>query len=246
MKKLEGKVAVITGGNSGIGLATAKLFSMEGALVIVVGRDEKTLENVRHEGIETVRADVSQMSDLDRMYSEIGGKHGRIDILFANAGVASFVPLPDVSEKFYDQIMDINVKGLFFTVQKALRLMKAGGSIILTSSSFHGRAMPGGSVYGASKAAVRSLGRGFAADLAEGGIRVNVLTPGPVETPIFGKMGFSETQLKSMSETIKSRTPLKRMGRPEELAKVALFLASDDSSFMLGSEVAADGGTAQL
>jgi NAD(P)-dependent dehydrogenase (short-subunit alcohol dehydrogenase family) len=249
MKKLEGKIALVTGGNSGIGLAAAKEFSTEGAMVVVVGRDRKTLDIAQHElGREALalQADVSNLSDLDSVYSEIKNKFGRIDVLFANAGVAKFAPITEVSESFFDQMMDINVKGLFFTVQKAIPLMGKGSSIILTSSSILGRAFPGGSVYGASKAAVRSLGRGFAADLADRGIRVNVISPGPVETPIFQRMGLPQDQLAQMSEGIISRVPLKRVGKPEEIAKAALFLASPDSSFIFGAEICVDGGVAQL
>jgi NAD(P)-dependent dehydrogenase (short-subunit alcohol dehydrogenase family) len=249
MKKLDGKIAVITGGNSGIGLASAQVFAEEGAVVVIVGRDEKTLAAAKAKvggKTTTIMADVSNLKDLDRVFSEVKRMHGKIDVLFANAGVANFVPLKDVTETFFDQMMDINVKGLFFTVQKAIPLMSAGASIILTSSSLQQRAMPGGSVYGASKAAVRSLGRGLAIDLADSGIRVNVLSPGPVETPIFGRMGAGEEKVKAMTATMSARVPLKRMGKPEEIAKAALFLACDDSSFVFGSELAADGGVAQL
>lgn len=249
MRKLKEKVAVITGGNSGIGLASAKAFAAEGAKIAIIGRDRKTLDLAKKElgsSALMIQVDVSNLSELDMAYSEIKKNFGHIDILFANAGVAKFTPFNEVSEQFYDQIMDINVKGLFFTVQKALPLMAKGGSIILTSSSLNSRAIPGGSVYGASKAAVRSLGRGFAADLADKGIRVNVLSPGPVETPIFERLGLSETQLKSMGEAMAARVPLKRFGQSEEIAKAALFLASDDSSFVFGSEISVDGGIAQL
>jgi NAD(P)-dependent dehydrogenase (short-subunit alcohol dehydrogenase family) len=249
MKKLEGKISLITGGSSGIGLATAKLFLEEGASVAIVGQDPNTLAAAEKElggRALALQGDVSKLSDLDRVFSKIKDRFGRIDVLFANAGIANFVPIQEVSESFFDKIMEVNVKGLFFTVQKALLLMRNGGSIILTSSSLQQRAMPGGSVYGASKAAVRSLGRGFAADLAESGIRVNVLSPGPIETPIFGKMGFSADKLKTMSSAMSARVPIKRMGNPGELAKAALFLASDDSSFVFGAELCVDGGVAQL
>lgn len=248
-KRLEEKVAVITGGSSGIGLATARLFLAEGASVVILGQNPKTLETAKKElgaRVVALQADVSKLPELDRAFSDIKSKFGRIDVLFANAGIAGFVPLREVAESYFDRMMEINVKGLFFTVQKALPLMQRGGSIILTSSSLQQRSMPGGSVYGASKAAVRSFGRGFAADLAESGIRVNVLSPGPVETPILSKMGFSGDKLRAMSEKMSARVPIKRMGHPEELAKAALFLASDDSSFVFGSELCADGGVAQL
>jgi NAD(P)-dependent dehydrogenase (short-subunit alcohol dehydrogenase family) len=249
MKKLEGKVALITGGSSGIGLATAKLFWEEGATVAIAGQTPKALEAAKKDlGGEALvlQADVSKLSDLDRVFSEIKTSFGRIDVLFANAGIAHFMPVGEVSEDFFDRIRDVNVKGLFFTVQKALPLMHKSGAIILTSSSLQQRAMSGGSVYAAGKAAVRSLGRGFAADLAESGIRVNVLTPGPVETPIYGKMGLSAEKAKAMNENMTAHVPIKRVGRPNELAKAALFLACDDSSFVFGSELCTDGGLAQL
>lgn len=249
MNKLEGKIAVITGGNSGIGLATAKEFQTEGAKVVVVGRNSETLDATRRELAKdtlVLQADVSNLGDLDRVYAEVKKQFGRIDVIFANAGVAKFVPVSEVNEDLYDWMMNINVKGLFFTIQKALPLLNKGASVILTSSSIQSRAMQGGAVYAASKAAVRSLGRGFAVDLAESGIRVNVLSPGPIETPIFSKMGFSPEQVKAMASNISDRTPLKRFGRPEEIAKAALFLASADSSFVFGAEIAVDGGVAQL
>ncbi|ERH42798.1 hypothetical protein N751_16340 [Legionella pneumophila str. Leg01/11] len=249
MKKLEGKVSVITGGTSGIGLATAKLFFEEGSSVVIVGRDTKTLQTAKNElgdKVFALQADVAKLSDLDRVFAEIKSKFRRIDVLFANAGIANFVPFSEVNEDFFDKMMDVNVKGLFFSVQKSVPLMRKGSSIILTSSSLQQRALPGGSVYSASKAAVRSLGRGFAADLVDNGIRVNVISPGPIETPIYKKMGLSEEKLKAMNQKMTERVPLKRMGHPEELAKAALFLASDDSAFIFGSELCVDGGVAQL
>ncbi|CEG58304.1 SDR family oxidoreductase [Legionella fallonii] len=249
MKKLEGKVSVITGGTSGIGLATAKLFFEEGASVVIVGRDSKTLQAAKDElgdKVLALQADVAKLLDLDRVFAEIKSTFGRIDVLFANAGIANFVPLSEVNEDFFDKMMDVNVKGLFFTVQKSIPLMRKGSSIILTSSSLQQRALPGGSVYSASKAAVRSFGRGFAADLVDKGIRVNVISPGPVETPIYKKMGLSEEKLNMMSQKMTERVPLKRMGHPDELAKAALFLASDDSDFIFGAELCVDGGVAQL
>jgi NAD(P)-dependent dehydrogenase (short-subunit alcohol dehydrogenase family) len=249
VQKLEGKIAVITGGSSGIGLASAKAFIKEGAKVVVVGRDEGSLRNAKKElgdNAFTFQADVSDIPSLDRLFAWVKKQFGRIDVLFANAGAAKFLPIQDINEDIYNEVIDINVKGTFFTVQKALPLMGGGGSIILTSSGVHSRSSPGGSIYAASKAAVRSLGRGFGAELAEKGIRVNVLTPGPVETPIFERMGVPKDQLKHVYERLSNLTPIKRMARPEEMASVAVFLASEDSSFMIGSEVAADGGAAQL
>jgi NAD(P)-dependent dehydrogenase (short-subunit alcohol dehydrogenase family) len=249
MKKLEGKIAVITGGNSGMGLASAKVLKDEGASVVIVGRNQGTLNSALAElGAETlgILADVSKMEDLDRVFGEVRNKFGRIDILFANAGVANFIPVQDVTENFFDEIMGTNVKGLFFTVQKALPLLSKGASIILNSSSLQQRAIPGGSVYAASKAAVRSLGRGLAADLSGQNIRVNVISPGPIETPIFERAGLSEQALQAMMDTMRGRVPLKRLGKSEEIAKVVLFLASEDSSFIYGAEIAVDGGVGQL
>jgi NAD(P)-dependent dehydrogenase (short-subunit alcohol dehydrogenase family) len=249
MARLAGKVAVIVGGNSGIGLASAKAFVREGANVVIAGRDQATLDHASRElgtGVVAVRADVSQLSDLDRLFTTTRERFGRIDVLFANAGIAHFVPVEEVSEKFFDSIFDVNTKGLFFTVQRALPLFTRGTSVILTTSSVAERGLRGASVYAASKAAVRSLARSFSAELAERGVRVNVLCPGPVDTPIFGRMELPPEAMKAMSETIRSRVPMKRFGRPEELANAAVFLASDESSFMLGAEVAVDGGSAQL
>ena len=249
MARLEGKVAVIVGGNSGIGLASAKAFVREGASVVIAGRDETTLNQAARElgaGVVAVRADVSRLSDLDNLFNTTQERFGRIDVLFANAGIAHFIPVEEVSETFFDSIFDVNTKGLFFTVQRALPLFTNGASVILTTSSVVERGMPGASVYAASKAAVRSLARSFSAEFAQRGVRVNVLCPGPVETPIFGRMGLPPEAFEAMGESIRGRVPMKRFGRPEELANAAVFLASDESSFMLGAEVAVDGGSAQL
>ena len=249
MARLQGKIAVITGGNSGIGLATAKAFISEGAQVVIAGRDKKTLDQAAAElGTKclAMQVDVSKSPELDMLYSKVREKFGRIDVLFVNAGIAQFIPVEKVTEDFFDKTFDINTKGLFFTIQKALPLLSKGSSVILTTSSVIEKGMPGASVYAASKAAVRSLARSFSAELCDRGIRVNALCPGPVETPIFGRMGLPPEALKAMGESMQARVPLKRFGRPEELAKAALFLASEDSSFMLGSQVTVDGGVAQL
>jgi NAD(P)-dependent dehydrogenase (short-subunit alcohol dehydrogenase family) len=249
MVRLDGKIAVITGGNSGIGLATAKAFEREGAKVVIAGREKKTLDAAASElgsSCLALQIDVSKSSDLDTLYSKVREKFGRIDILFVNAGIAKFVPVEQVTDEFFDTIFDINAKGLYFSIQKAIPLLKKGSSVILTTSAVIEKGMPGASVYAASKAAVRSMARSFAVELADRGIRVNALCPGPVETPIFGRMGFSPEQLKSMGESMSERVPMKRIGQPEELAKAALFLASDDSSFMLGSQVSVDGGMGQI
>jgi NAD(P)-dependent dehydrogenase (short-subunit alcohol dehydrogenase family) len=247
--RIKDKIAVITGGNSGIGLASAKAFLDEGAKVVVAGRDQKTLDVAAQElgaNCLALKIDVSKLGDLDQLYHTVKEKFGRIDVLFVNAGIAKFIPIEQVTDEFFDAIFDINTKGLFFTIQKAIPLLKNGSSVILTTSSVIEKGMPGASIYAASKAAVRSLARSFSAELAERGIRVNALCPGPVETPIFARMGMSPEQLKGMSEAMTAKIPMKRFGQPEELAKAALFLASDDSSFMLGSQVSVDGGTGQI
>ncbi len=249
MNKLQGKVALVTGGNSGIGLATAIEFQRQGAQVVITGRDQKTLQEAKaalNSKALVIRSDVSQLSDLDALYSRIQSEIGHLDVLFANAGIALFAPVTTVTEEFYDKMMNVNVKGLYFTVQKALGLLKPGASVILNSSSLHSRTTPGGSVYSAGKAAVRSLGRSFAAELAPLGIRVNVLSPGPVDTAIFNRLGLSPNHLKAMSDATQKMVPLKRYGRPEELANAALFLASEDSSFMTGADLEVDGGISQI
>lgn len=248
-QRLKGKVALITGGNSGIGLATALLFRDEGAKVVITGRDERSLMEAKEKlgpDALALKNDVSNLKDLDRLFETIKITFGGLDVVFANAGVADFVPMDQVDEAYYTRMMDINVKGLYFTVQKAAPLLREGASIILTGSSINVKGRPGGSVYGASKAAVRSLARSFSSELVSKGARVNVLSPGPIETPIFKKMGKDQEGYESMMEKFKKSVPLKRLGRPEEIAKVALFLASDDSSFLLGSEIYADGGVSQL
>ncbi|MFE5091318.1 glucose 1-dehydrogenase [Streptomyces sp. NPDC056638] len=242
MGKLQGKVAVITGGTTGIGLATAKLFVREGAHVFITGRRRKELdEAVRAIGgnVSGVQGDVAEPADLDRLYETVKAK-GRIDIVFANAGLAEFAPLEDVTEDHFDKIFDINVKGALFTVQKALPLLNDGASIILTGSVASVKGTPALSVYGASKAAIRNFVRGWTAELKDRRIRSNVLSPGPIETPLVA------AQPQDAIERIASTIPMGRMGEPDEVAKAALFLASDDSSFVTGIELFVDGGRAQI
>lgn len=249
MARLQGKIAVITGGNSGIGLATAKSFIDEGAQVVIAGRDQKTLDAaVKELGSKclALQVDVAKLAELDTFYKTVGEKFGRIDILFVNAGIANFIPIEQMTDKDFDTMFNVNTKGLFFTVQKAIPLLSQGSSVILTTSSIVEKGVSGASVYAASKAAVRSMARSFSVELLARGIRVNALSPGPVETPIFGRMGLPAEQTKAMTEMMAARVPLKRMGRSEELAKAAVFLASDESSFMLGSQVSVDGGVSQL
>ncbi len=243
--RLKGKVAVVTGGSSGIGFASAKLFIQEGARVVITGRNHQTLNAAAKElgnNALAIRADVSELSDLDDLYRQVKAKFDRIDVLFANAGIATIEPFEHVTEESFGTMFNVNAKGTYFTVQKAIPLLSKGASVILTTTAAVDKGMPGLSVYAASKAAVTSLARSMAAELVGRGIRVNSLSPGPVETPISGKMGLTPEQAKGMFEHITSHLPMKRMAHADELAKVALFLASDASSFMLGSEVSVDGG----
>jgi NAD(P)-dependent dehydrogenase (short-subunit alcohol dehydrogenase family) len=249
MGRLEGKTAVVTGGNSGIGLATAKRFAAEGAVVFITGRRQEELNKAVAAigpGVSAVQGDVSNLDDLDRLFATVRAERGRLDVLFANAGLGAMAPLGAISEASFDLVFDVNVKGTLFTVQKALPLMKAGGSIILTGSTTGSMGTPAFSVYSATKAAIRNFARCWALDLKTTGIRVNVLSPGATATPgLLNGLARSGQQDALISSLI-TQTPLGRMGQPDETAAVALFLASDDSSFMTGSEVFVDGGTAQV
>jgi NAD(P)-dependent dehydrogenase (short-subunit alcohol dehydrogenase family) len=247
--KLSNKVAVITGGNSGIGLATAKLFAGEGANVAITGRNAATIsEAVKTIGSNAigVQADVLDLKSIDKAYAEIAGKLGKIDVLIVNAGVFKGLPLADFTEKLYDEIVDINLKGAFFSVQKALPFLNDGASVVITSSVVNETGMATASAYSATKAAVRSLARSFSSDLLDRKIRVNILSPGPVETPIFDRLGMPQENVDGMKDNMASGVPLKRLGTADEMAKGFLFLASDDSSYMLGGEVVLDGGMGQL
>ncbi len=241
-KKLQGKMAVITGGTSGIGLATAKLFVKEGAYVFITGRRQKELDAAVQaigRNITGVQGDVTRLADLDRLYEAVKAK-GRIDVVFANAGVAEFAPLGKISEEHFDKLFDTNVKGTLFTGQKALSLMNDGGSIILNGSVASVKGTPAFGVYGATKAALRSFVRTWTSDLKDLYIRSNVVSPGPTDTPIVD--GQPEDAIARIVSTI----PMGRMGDPDEIAKAALFLASDDSSFMTGIELFVDGGRGQV
>ena len=247
--KLEGKIALVTGGSSGIGLATAQQFVNDGAFVYITGRRQAELDKaVKTIGnnVKAVRADASSLVDLDRLFSQIKQEKGRLDIVFANAGQAKFVPLPDVTEELYDQIFDTNVKGVLFTVQKALPLIPTGGSIILNASVVSQKGFPAASVYSATKAAVRSFARSLTTDLKDRGIRVNAISPGPIETPIFDGFGESEKDRQDLKSHFVSQVPLGRMGQPDEIAKAAAFLASTDASFVAGVELFVDGGLGQV
>jgi NAD(P)-dependent dehydrogenase (short-subunit alcohol dehydrogenase family) len=246
--RLAGKVAVVTGGNSGIGLATAKRFAEEGASVYVTGRRKPELDAavaLIDGDVTGVRGDIANLADLDALFEQIRGEKGHIDVLFANAGGGEFKALGEVTEEHFDRTFNTNVKGTLFTVQKALPLMSSGGSIILTGSSAGSSGAPAFSVYAATKAAIRSFARNWILDLKGMGIRVNILSPGPVATP--GAQGLvEEADRKQFSEMLAAQVPLGRVGRPDEIASVALFLASDESSFVNGAEIAADGGAAQI
>lgn len=245
MGKLEGKVAVVTGGNSGIGLATAKEFKREGARVVITGRDARTLAEAAREiggDVLALRSDASSLADIDELFAAVRERYGRLDVLFVNAGVGKFAAIEETEEELFDQIMDINFKGAYFTVKKALPLLSEGASVILNTSVVAHVGFPGASVYSASKAALLSLVRTLSADLVGRGIRVNAVSPGPVETPIFGKMGLTPEAKDEAMSGFREQVPLKRFGRPEEIAKAVLFLASADSSFLVGTEIIADGG----
>lgn len=249
MGKLDGKVAVITGGNSGIGLATARRFAAEGAKVVITGRRQAELDaavaEVGH-GTIGVQGDVAKLADLDRLYAAVGEKYGRVDVLFANAGGGKFAPLGTITEEHFDREFNTNVKGLLFTVQKALPLFTDGGSIILNASIVSIKGMAAFSVYSATKAAVRSFARTWTADLKGRKIRVNALSPGPIATPGVDGLAGSEEEAAKIKEELAGQVPLGRIGDPDEIAKAAVFLASDDSSFVAGVELFVDGGMAQV
>ncbi len=249
MSKLSGKVAVITGGNSGMGLATARLFVEEGASVIITGRRKKDTEEAAKSiggNIEAIVGDVANLADLDKLHDHIAKKYGRVDVLFVNAGIGSVAPFGHVTEEQFDQVFDVNVKGAFFTVQKLLHLIPDGGSIILNGSIAGSKGLEAFSTYSATKAALRSFARTWTTDLKARKIRINVISPGPIETPIFGKVGLSGEQVEGYKAHMIQQVPLGRMGHVDEIAKPALFLASDDSSFITGIELTVDGGLAQI
>ncbi|MBL4707016.1 MAG: SDR family oxidoreductase [Flavobacteriales bacterium] len=243
MSDLKNKVAVITGGNSGIGYATAKLLKQRGASVIISGRSEERVKKAAAElGVTGYIADVSKLDQLDKLVAEVKADKGSIDILFVNAGIFTPAPIGQISEEMFDHQMGINFKGAIFTVEKFLPIINEGASIINLSSINAYTGMPNTAVYAASKAALNSYTRTAATELAPKGIRINALNPGPVETPIFGKTGMPEEQLNQFAAAMQERIPLKRFGKAEEIAKLVAFLASDDASFITGSEYNIDGG----
>ncbi len=249
MGKLDGRIALVTGGNSGIGLATAKQFVNEGAYVFITGRRETELA-AAVKGIGTnatgVPGDVSNLADLDRLFAQIKREKGRLDIVFANAGVAKFAPFGTITEEFYHSIFDINVKGLLFTVQKALPLLPDGASIILNASIVASKGLPTNSVYAATKAAVRSFARTWTTDLKERRIRVNAVSPGSTDTPGLSQLLASTDSGQQRLKMISNTVPLGRLGTPDEIAKAVVFLASDDASYITGTELFVDGGFAQV
>jgi NAD(P)-dependent dehydrogenase (short-subunit alcohol dehydrogenase family) len=249
MARLTGKVAVVTGGNSGIGLATAQRFHQEGAQVVISGRDQKTLDQAvktMGQNVLAIRADVSNLADLDRLFKAVADKFGKIDVLFANAGIAKFAPVTESTEALFDETFDVNVKGVYFTIQKALPLLSDGSSIIINSSVASEIGFAGSSVYSATKAAIRSFARTLTAELVSRGIRINVVSPGPIQTPIFGRTGLSKQEQDEVGRVLVSKVPMNRFGQPEEVADTVLFLATPESSYITGVDINVDGGMGQV
>ena len=245
--RLENKVAVITGGSSGMGKMTAKLFATEGAKVVVVGRSLDKLKDTekevaQHGEVLAVQCDVSKLDELDNLYKQVKDKYGKVDILFANAGIGKFIRATETTEEDFDKLVSVNFKGVFFTVQKALAIFNDGGSIILNASWLGHRGVETCSIYGATKAAVISLAKTFANELADRNIRVNSISPGFIRTPIIDEIGMDEEKIEQRRQKI----PAKRWGRPEDIAKTVLFLASGESSYILGQDIAIDGGVISL
>jgi NAD(P)-dependent dehydrogenase (short-subunit alcohol dehydrogenase family) len=249
MRRLEGKIALITGGNSGIGLATAKQFVNKGAYVFITGRRDPELAAAVKEigrNVTGIQGDISNLADLDRLFAQIQREKGKLDVVFANAGVAKYAPLGTITEEHFDSIMSINVKGLVFTVQKALPLLPDGASIILNASIVASKGLPANSVYSATKAAVRSFARTWTTDLKDRRIRVNAVSPGGTDTPGLNRLLASTEAGQERLKSLSSSVPLGRLGTPDEVARAVVFLASDDSSYITGSELFVDGGFAQV
>ena len=248
-ERFKNKVAVVTGGNSGIGLATARAFAREGARVAITGRSDTTLKAAQKElgpDVLAVKADFSRVSEIETAMDRIKERFSRIDALFVNAGIGRFVPFEEVTEAFFDETMATNLKGAFFTVQKAIPLLSRGAAVVLNASINAHKGLPGSSVYGASKAAVVNLAKTLSADLLQRGVRVNVVSPGPVATPIFDRMGLPEEAARQLKEQITERVPLKRFGHPEDIAAAVLYLSSSESAFVVGTELVIDGGMIHL
>jgi NAD(P)-dependent dehydrogenase (short-subunit alcohol dehydrogenase family) len=249
MGRVDGKIALVTGATSGMGLESARLLAAEGAKVVITGRRQKELDDAAKSigpAALAVPGDVSKMADLDRLFGIIKEKHGRLDVIFANAGGGAIRPFDQVTEEQFDREFAINVKGVFFTVQKALPVLSDGASIILNASIAATKGLENMSPYSATKAAVRSFARTWTTDLKARKIRVNAISPGPIDTPIFGKMGLTKEQADGFHEALPTMVPLGRLGTMEEIARTVLFLASDDSSYITGIELTVDGGLAQV
>lgn len=249
MKRFSDKVAVVLGGNSGIGLASARAFAQEGAKVVITGRDPRTLESARQEiGADTLalRSDMARLEDLDALQAAVRERHGRIDVLFVNAGVGVFAPVREVTPERWDEIHAVNLRGAFFAAQKALPLMGRGGSIVFTGSVGSVLGVPGNAIYASAKAGLRAMARILAAELVGEGIRVNVVSPGPTETPIINRSGLGGEAIDALRRVMIENVPMKRMGRPEEVARAVLFLASDEASFITGIDLFVDGGAVEL
>lgn len=248
--RLKGKIALVTGGNGGLGLATAKRFLAEGASVVITGRRQNQLDAALAElgdGASGVQGDISKLGDLDKLFATIKEQHGRLDVVFANAGLGEFSPLGEITEAHFDKIFGVNVKGTLFTVQKALPLMSSGGAIVINGSITSIKGTPAFSVYSASKAALRSFARTWAVDLKDRGIRVNVVSPGTVITPGYkNELGLTDEQIEDFKRQAAAATPSGRAGTPDEIAKAVVFLASDESSYVNGIELFVDGGMAQI
>ena len=248
-QRFKDKVAVVTGGNSGIGLATARAFAREGAKVAITGRSDATLKAAQKElgpDALVIKADMARVPEIADAMKRIGERFRRIDALFVNAGIGRFVPFEEVSEEFFDDIVGTNLKGAFFTIQKAVPLLTRGAAVVLNASINAHMGMPGSSVYSASKAAVVSLAKTLSADLLPRGVRVNVVSPGPVTTPILDRMGLPEDQTRAIKDRITEQVPLRRFGHPDEIAAAVLYLSSGESAFVVGTELVVDGGMIQL
>jgi NAD(P)-dependent dehydrogenase (short-subunit alcohol dehydrogenase family) len=248
-QRFKDKVAVVTGGNSGIGLGVAKAYAREGAQVAITGRSEKTLEVAAKEigdGTLAIQSDSGKVREIEAAMQKINQRFGRIDALFVNAGVAKFVPFEEVTEQFFDETIGINMKGVFFTVQKAIALMSKGSAIVLNASINAHLGMPGTTVYGATKAAVINMAKTLSADLLEKGIRVNAISPGPITSALLARDGISQEKLQETKDWIQSQVPIKRFGTPEEIAAAVLYLTAPESAFVLGAELIIDGGMATL